>query len=507
MMAESTASLESQHHSPKPVPRPRRNRSKSAIQSCNSEQESHDRSLQENTKPERPSVPPRPNFSELKKFATRTHSSTVHNQASPSSPKQRQIPTESQIKSPGSPRSVGSSSANTLIHQRKSEQPQRKRSKSNSESVDSGRSNGTLRQRQAPSNNVSDSGLQGSKSTKSSSAAKISHSKSFSSPEHKRNTNATTSTARANAQQQSPTRPKPPLPANRPSIAPTTSSKGSSVRQNQRPSRPPTLPKTAAALNTSKTAPLSHLYGSTQSLPAVTDGSIKVATTPKYSDDSSESTKLNASLATAGSGRHLKVSPNKEPQRSYRTLPKDYGRKRVTKQSHRLQTASRNTSDTLHVQGKRTPPASTNVGTTTNLRGLEGQNNNSTTVPRKTQPQHSKIPPKRPPPVVKDKPRPAVVAKTPPTPPSVNDNTSNPRYTTFTNRVQQQQQRQQQQRQQLIEEHIYMDPHQTDVSSWPTEGSGAGAEYPYVIMSRADSAHIYTALALDTTDDSEGQFM
>ena len=229
------------------------------------------------------------------------------------------------------------------------------------------------------------------------------------------------------------------------------------------------------------------------------DGSRKVATTPKYVDDSSESTKLNGSLATAGSGRHLKVSPSKGPQCSYRTLPKDYGRKSAT---YRLQTASRRTSDTQQARGKRASPASTNVGTTAKLRGLEGQNNNSTTLPRKTQPQHSKIPPKRPPPVVRDKPRLAVVTKTPYTPPSVDDNsTSNPRYTTFTNRVQQRQ------KQQLIEDHIYMAPHQMDVSDWAAEGNSTGAEYPYVIMSSADSAHIYTSLALDTADDLEGQVM
>ena len=516
-MAELTAS---QHHSPTPVPRPRRSRSKSAIQSsANSEQDSHDpRSFQENTKPERPIVPPRPNFSELKKLATRTpHSSTVtHSQVSPSSPKQRQIPTDNQVKSPGSPRSISASrSANALIpHRRKNEQLQRIRSKSNSDSFDSGRSNnGTLKQRQALSNKVSDSGLQSNKSIKSFSSAKVSHSKSFSSPERKRNANATDSTCTGqvniNALQQSPTRPqKPPLPANRPCVASSAASRSkesSPTKQNQRPSRPPTLPKTAATSNTCKIAPLSHLYGSTQSLPAATDGSrpIKVATaTPKYFDDKSQSTKPNGSLATAGSGRRLKDSPNKSPQCSYRTLPKDYGRKRGTQELHRLQTTPRRPSDTPQVQGKRAPPASTNAGTTVKLHhSLGGQNN--TALSRKTQPQHSKIPPKRPPPVVRDKPHPAVVTKTPHTPPSVDNSTSNPRYTSFTDRIQQPKQ------QQLLEDHIYMDPHQTDISSWPGEGEGDGtgtvAEYPYVIMNRADSVHIYTPLALDTTDDLEGQ--
>lgn len=502
MMAESTASSESQHHSPIPVARPRRNRSKSAIQSSSSEQGSHDRSLQENTKPERPSVPPRPNFNKLKKLATRTH--TVHSQASPSNAKQRQISTENHAKSPGSPRLVGSNSANTLrAHQRKSEQLQRIRSKSSSECVDSGHSNGTLKQHQNLCNKVSaDSGLQGSRSTKPSSAVRVSHSQSFSSPEHKRGTNTITSTGRANTQQQSPIlRPKPPLPANRPSIAPSTaSSKGSPTRQNQRPSRPPTLPKTAATLNTSKT---SHLYGSTQSLPAITEGSRKVANTPKYYDDSSESTKVNGSLATAAeSGCRLKVSPNKGPQRLYRTLPKDCGRKGTTQESP-LRSQNR-TSDTPHAQGRRATPSSTNVGTTTakHLSGSKDQNNRPTTFPRKMQPQQSKIPPKRPPPVVRDKPHPAVVTKAPHTLPSVDDSI---RYTTFTNQVQQWQQ------QHPIDDHIYMEVGQmpsqqtNSVSNWPTEGGSEGPEYPYVIMSRTDSVHIYTPLALDTTDDAEGQ--
>lgn len=524
-MAESTASLESQHHSPKPVAKPRRRRSKSAIQSSANYSEQVNRDLrsplQENTKPERPSVPPRPNFSEIKKhLATRTpHSSTVtYGQASqPSSPKQRRIPASenhNHIKSSGSPRSLtGSSSTNDLVHQRKSEQLQRMRSKSNSESVDSGCSNGSLKQRQALSTKASDSGLQSRKSV--STAARVSHSKSFSSPERKRRANnIASSTGRANAQQQSPTRPtKPPIPANRPSVAPSSATssnyKGSTPsgpsKQSQRPSRPPTLPKTVTTLTSSKTAPLSHLYGSTQSLPVVTDASRKVTTTPKCVDNSFESTRLNGS----GSERPIKVSPNKgPPQRYYRTLPKDYGRKSATQKSNRLQPVSKKPSGTLQMQGKRALSASTGVGTTSTkppLRGLaeSSQNSQSTVLARKTQPQHSKTPPKRPPPVVRDKPRLAVVTKTlHNTPPSVDDSTSSdPRYTTFTNQIQHQQQRVQ-----PIEDHIYMDPHQTDVSNWPTDGS-AGAEYPYVIMSRADydSAHIYTPLALDTTDDLEGQ--
>jgi hypothetical protein len=175
-----------------------------------------------------------------------------------------------------------------------------------------------------------------------------------------------------------------------------------------------------------------------------------------------------------------------------------------------LQTTSRKPSDTLKTQGSRAVPASTTSVATTStkpLRGLgDGQNNQSTVHPlaRKTQPpQHSKTPPKRPPPVVRDKPHLAAVAKTPHTPPSVDDSTSNPRYTTFTNRIQHHQQQQR-----PIDDHIYMAPHQMDVSSWPTDGgSGTGAEYPYVIMSRTDSAHIYMPLALDTTDDLEGQIM
>ena len=508
-MAESTASLESQYHGPKPVAKPRRIHSKSAIQSsvnCSEQVNDDQRSpLQENTKPERPSVPPRPNFSEIKKqlASTRTpHSSSTvtHNQASqPSSPKQRRILTSenhNHIKSPGSPRSLtGSSSANDLAYQRKSEQLQRMRSKSNSECVHSGRANGSLKQQQKK---VSDSGLQGSKSV--STAARVSHSKSFSSPERKRKAiNIASSTGRANAQQQSPTRPtKPPIPANRPSIAPCSSATSSNYKgstpsgpskQNQRPSRPPTLPKTATS---SKTAPLSHLYGSTQSLPAVTDGSRKVTTTPKCADNGAE--------------RPIKVSPNKEPpQRYFRTLPKDYGRKSATQKSNRLQPVSRKPSGTQQTQGKRALSASVSVGMTSTkpLRGLaeDSQNSQSTVLARKTQPQHSKTPPRRPPPVVRDKPRPAMVTKTlHNTPPSVDNSTSSdPRYTTFTSRTQHQQQCVQ-----PIEDHIYMDPHQTDVSSWPMDG---GAEYPYVIMSRADHdfAHIYTALALDTTDDLEGQ--
>ena len=513
-MAESTAPPESQQHSPVPVARPRRNRSKSAIQYSSSEQGSHDdRSLQENTKPQRPSVPPRPNFSELKKFATRTHSgSTVHSQASTSSSaNQRQISTENHAKSPGSPRLAGSSSANALlrIHQRKSEQLQRIRSKSSSESVDSRCSNGTLKQRQnLCSNRVStDSGVQGNRSTKPSSAVRVSHSQSFSSPERKRGANATTSTGQTNAQQQSPTRPKPPLPANRPSLAPSTASgKGSPTRQNQRPSRPPTLPKTAAVLNTSK-VPLSHLYGSTQSLPAAMEGSRKVATTLKCFDDNSVSTKLNGSLA-AKSGRRLKVSPSKGPQYSYRTLPKDYGRKSTTQESPN-QSQNRRTSDMPRAQREKVPPASnsTTAGTSTkHVSGSKDKNSRSATLPRKTQPQHSKIPPKRPPcpPVVRDKPRPVGVTRAPQTPPSVDDSV---RYTTFPNHQVQQQQ------QQPIEDHIYMEVGQmpsqqtNNISSWPTEGGGAAAEYPYVIMSRADSVHIYTPLALDTTDDAEGEII
>ena len=501
-MAELTVPLQTQCHNPTPVAAPRRKRSKSALQTSYSEDASHGRSSQENTKPERPSVPPRPNFSELKKVITRTHSSTVHS-ATPSNARQRQTSIggseNHNNKSPGSPRRLAGASSSALMRPSKREELQRIRSKSNSESIDSRHSNGTLKlQQQALSSKVSDSTLQ------SRSSNRPTHSASLTS-EHKKDTNATTSQSGhvwAQNSKQSPTRPKPPLPANRPSIAPTSGAgKGATVSQNRRPSRPPTLPKTAAILNSSKTAPYSRLYGSTQSLPPTDVAKGKeVVTTPKHFDDSS--TKV------IRSGR-LKASPSKEPQHSYRTLPKNYGRKSTT-ESHRPQLKKR-TSDTPQMNGKRVPPASTNVYVrvgTTKLSGSDGQSK-STTLPRKTQPQHSKIPPKRPPPAVRDKPRPIVVSKIPHVhvapavdpEETVTTTCSNARNTTNTNQ------------QIFFEDHIYMEVgqtgHPTNTTSWPEGGSGefegSATEYPYVIMNRNDSIHIYTPLALDMTDEAEGQ--
>ena len=541
VMADSTvarsqhhvASYEAKHHAnPKPVARPIRTRSKSAIRCSNSDDASHDRSFQKTAKPERPSVPPRPNFSKLREVAKRAHNNSTAQPATSSNTRQRQASLESHTKSPGSPRSVGS--ANALMRpQSISEQlriqPQRTRSKSSSGAVDSKCSNGSCKQRQTLSNKASDPGLQGH--TRTSNVAKVSQNQSSSSPERKIATLTTVFPNNPTAHKQSPARPKPPLPANRPSIPPTASSKpgSSNARQNRRPDRPPTLPKTAAAftsLSPSKTVPSSlHLYGSTISLPAAADAAVakgrEVAYQPKSFDDSSM--RLNGPLSTGGSGgsRCLKAVSSSN---GHKTLPKNYGRKSVVRESNRQQ-VSRKASDGQH--GKRMSQASISIdGAQTGSRhsGLNGQRASST-LPRKAPPQQcAKIPPKRPPPAIRDRSRPYVVTN--PTlhnsPPQVGGGATSTRYVAFPSANQAQQWQQPQH--QLPEDHIYMEVGQVgyqtnaSASSQPGEsgvnvetgtcadGAETTAEYPYVIMTRADSVvHIYTALTSDTTDETEGE--
>ena len=528
-MADSTVARSQHHANPKPVARPRRTRSKSAILCSSCDDAGHGRSFQETAKPERPSVPPRPNFSKLKELAKRAHNSTVHPAAPSNARQQRQASLENNTKSPGSLGSVGSANAFTCP-QSKSDQPQlqRMRTKSSSGTGDSRHSNGYHKRRETLSNKASDPGLKSH--TRSSNAAKVSHSQSCSSPERKIATFTTVCPKNATAHKQSPARPKPPLPANRPSVPPTAASKpgSSTARQNRRPTRPPTLPKTAAAftsLSPSKTVPSSlHLYGSTLSLPATAAEAVvkgrEVASKPKSFDDSSM--RLSGPLSTAGYGGHR--SPKVvSSSNGHKTLPKNYGRRSVVRESHRQQ-VSRKASDAQY--RKRTIPASTSVdGALTGTRhgGLNGPQVSST-LPRKAPPQQrAKIPPKRPPPAIRDRSRPVVVTNPPlhSSPSKVEEGATSSRYVAFPRAIQAQQQLQQSQHQ-LPEDHIYMEvgqvAHQTNSSSWPGESgvnieagtcadeAEATAEYPYVIMTRADSAvHIYTALTSDTADEAEGQ--
>ena len=485
-----------------PIAPPRRKRPTNNSQSIAGSQDTAcgNRSVRPvpSTKPQRPSAPPRVNLSDHKPDpkspstvnSSGGHASPGYSQRSPSKEK-RQTPTRAGVTNGSAkpsplPRPRAGSNGAGLRQAAKSKQLQRENNKDcTSRSRDSMNS---YQPRQPVPTQVS------SKPAVSESS-KYSPHKSVKQRDaaHKKSPISSPKRVPA-ARNQSPTKPKPPP---RPSVTPVVKGTPSG---NHPPSRPPNLPTTAALSQswTSKTAPYSHLYGSSQSLPGPGVLAAKQNNKVDTRDNLDRDKRRSGSASSLGHSDGLLAH---KTHQMHGTMPRSTSH-------HDSLTLNSSTAAHYAVQGTRKSdtlkprprPAERKsnkvVSASMKSSGSISPSKKNTSPIKKATPT-SKIPPQRParPPSMK-KTKPAMLTFMKRVPDNYNtDGSTSQVQHTIAKRT--------------YDEHIYMDP-QIGYSSNArchsgSEGSESGADYPYVVMTPVTCEHIYTALAMDTTDELEGQ--
>ena len=188
---------------------------------------------------------------------------------------------------------------------------------------------------------------------------------------------------------------------------------------------------------------------------------------------------------------------DKSDEKTLRKAPRNYGRMTTRGQVS-------NKDDAAKVYGKKTQVALNKlVATVKKFQGSTGSGSQRTTSARKP---NAKVPPKRPPPAVRNTPRPPVAKtvssannsdcsdETPYASFSVDSNEENP-YAANS-----------------YDDHIYMEvgkkAFKSNVKCY-SEGSGSGIEEdneedPYVVMNPGEDSHIYTPLAFGANKSTEG---
>lgn len=279
---------------------------------------------------------------------------------------------------------------------------------------------------------------------------------------------------------QTSTKPAPPL---RPSASPTKPS--GTVITRRSPNRPPSSP-TAPLTHKSKNAThISHLYGSTQSLPGSGTATNNRKERVGYKNMDTKRTRDDSSEHLSGNYDKL------QPLEDHLSLPRSYYRKPGESHTSRkiqhdtAQPAARGPARKQAHASNKVSPAVKTVGPSSSTQ----KNRINTTTRKSSTPSnnYSRIPPKRPaPPVIRS---PALIRKA--------------------NSVGDVKEGTQIKAEQLFEDHVYQ-----EVGKWTYQASdndhidstGSEANYPYVIMSACcDDPHIYTPLALSTTEELEGQ--
>ena len=440
-----------------PIPPPRRKRSSPQVASS-----PHPRST---TKPQRPSVPPRPfsSSSDHKKTVTSTAHSTVHGAGQRSIVDNDDTRTKSQLvnrRDRQSPTKSATSSTNNAP----ASTPLR-----HSRSGDSGKPAG----RPDRSNRTGGKDALGSPTKKRNKPAlprevtresNRTSVKNTASSERGLGTSASPPSSqrelrRTPARHEPSIKPDPPL---RPSVAPTV-----------RPSRPSPLPHSSR----NKTAPYSQLYGSTQSLPAVT-ASVK----DKQKGTSSKNrTTRGASLTR----EELSTSPRRHERPEGRSV------------------ANTQTRCGVHVQAALDKDKSRSLKKCSPMSPDRRRSNGQT---RTTLPHTPKTPPGRPaPPLAKSTPSP--VTKTPGPAPQLAKSTPSPVTKTPgpLNGVRNLRKPARLQTKQPYEDHIYMEVGRMGHQLNHSDDIDDGIDYPYVIMSAGESVHTYMPLDLHTADECQGQ--
>lgn len=277
-----------------------------------------------------------------------------------------------------------------------------------------------------------------------------------------KSTTPSESSPRAFAEKQSPTKAKP----LRPTASPV---KGSAI--SNPPTRPPPRLQPQSLTVTpysSKSVPYSQLYGSTG----------------RNKDD--VTVVIDSVSKTYQSTDTLSLKSTSNSPRS-RTLPRTHDRKADSESKAHTHD---NRYDAAMAYGKRTQAALNKLVSTVKMFSSSSGSSGQNTTPSRRK-QHPKIPPKRPPPAVRNTPRPPIPKSASSCPGSCGD-------TPFITNQQQ------------YDEHIYMEVNQTGYHKYTedySEGSGGGenTEDPYVIMNPSSSTHIYTSLSYQTADEFKGQ--